>query len=96
MLIAIHVAHLNGQYQAIAPDFPDCVATDSDIGSTLARVHLAVEVHIGALLATREDLPTIRTLAELRQTSEFSSGQLFEVYVEDHQLAAMAIHQAGK
>lgn len=99
MLFAVYVTDDRdqpGSYAVITPDLPECTAHGYELGQLLARVHLKIEGHVGQLLLDKKALPQPRTLQELRKSGEFSAGALYEIYLEDHQLAAMAVHQAGK
>jgi len=99
MLFAVYVTNDNdqpGSYTAITPDLPECATHGYELGQLLARVHLKIEGHVVQLLLDNITPPRPRTLQELRKSGEFSAGALYEIYIEDHQLEAMAVHQAGK
>lgn len=95
MLAVIQLTETASGYTATAPDLPALTVTGQTRDQTLAKAHLEVEVLLGAYFAEQGRLPACRSLAELRADAQIGSGELYEVYVEDHQLAAMAIHQAG-
>jgi hypothetical protein len=96
MLVTVHVTQTNDSYLATTPDLPECQLAGADLGTTLARIHLEIEAHLGEVLATTGALPQARSLSELKASGKFAAGSLYEIYVEDFQLAAMAVHQAGK
>jgi len=96
MLFTVQVTCTAGHYHAETPDLPECTASGTQLSQVLARVHLEIEARVGQLLAQKQDLPTLRSLNEIQQSGDYASGGLYEIYVDDHQLAAMTVHQAGK
>ena len=96
MLFTVYVTGEGSHYHAMTPDVPDCEATGTDLSQTLARVHLEIEAQIGQMLLAGKPLPSPRSLTEISHLPDYEHGGLYEIYVDDHQLAAMAVHQAGK
>ena len=96
MLFTVYVTGQGDHYHAMVPDLPQCEATGTDLSQTIARVHLEIEARIGQMLLDGEPPPIPRSLEQLGHLDEYQHGGLYEIYVDDHQLAAMALHQAGK
>ncbi len=96
MLFTVYVTGQGGHYKAMVPDLADCEATGTDLSQTLARIHLEIEARIGRMLLAGQPKPAPRTLTDISHSDEYAHGGLYEIYVDDHQLAAMAVHQAGK
>jgi hypothetical protein len=95
MLAVVELIKTASGFSATAPDLPALNISAPTRDQTLARAHLEAEVLLGAYFAKHGKLPTCRSLAELRASEQFHAAELYEVYVEDHQLAAMAKHQAS-
>ena len=96
MLFTVYVTGEGSRFHALTPDLPECEATGTDLSQTLARVHLEIEARIGQLLLAGQPVPSPRSLTEISHADEYAHGGLYEIYVDDHQLAAMAVHQADK
>jgi hypothetical protein len=96
MLAVVQILKTASGFAATAPDLAALNVSGPTRDQTLAKAHLAAEVLLGAYFAAHGKLPACRSLAELRATEPFRSAELYEVYVEDHQLTAMAKHQTGK
>jgi predicted RNase H-like HicB family nuclease len=96
MLITTYLERTKTGYRADVPDLPHCAAAGDSLDQALAKIHLAIEVSLGEWFAREGKLPTVRPLRELQESGAYTGGSLFEIYVEDLQLAAMAVHQSRR
>jgi len=82
-----------GLYIAKAPDFPGCTATGSELGRTIARIHLQLEGLVSDILINGELLPTITDLNASTGRKPTDNGDYYQIHINLVHLAAVARHQ---
>lgn len=74
MSYAIAVIHEeNGVYGISFPDFPGCVSTARSLDEAIFKGGQALALHVSGMVEDGEELPLLRSLAQLRADPEFSA-----------------------
>ncbi len=96
MLFPVCVTRDGASYRVVAPDVPECVATDPDAQRALTRMHLLLEGFISQALIDDRPLPAPSDVAEVRLRPEYAGQAIYEIHINPVHLRAVAKHQAGR
>ena len=94
MLVPVFISRNgNNKFSAIAPDFPGCTASGSELGRTITRIHLQLEGRVSEMLIKGESLPEIAGPPHGHGKEPDGVGQFFQIHINLVHLAAVAKHQ---
>jgi predicted RNase H-like HicB family nuclease len=75
MKYAVIYEKTNTGYSAYAPDLPGCIATGTSLESTKKRMEKAMEMHLAAMRADNDPIPTPTTQASYIATPRYTSSR---------------------
>jgi predicted RNase H-like HicB family nuclease len=83
-------------FEAVAPDLPDCAVNCETKARALTDIHLLIETIISRLLGQNSEIPRPRTQTEIQQSTPVADAEWFSIHINLAHLQAVARHQAGR